>query len=166
MRLVDDHRIPFLKWLEKDESSRKFISRSVPSATGNEALFNQLIKMGYLEGFHAWVGTSSQGSIIAYAEAKITGKTHKNELELIYVVAEVERGNGVASQLINDIISNNIWLLEKKLVAFINPENIASIVVLQKNNFRLGPTDFEGIKYELTTWKDSNISLPISFCAS
>lgn len=147
MRLVDDHRIPFLKWLEKDESSRKFISRSVPSANGKEGLFNQLIEMSVVKCFYAWVGITGQGSIIAYAEAKITGKTHKNELELIYVVAEAERGNGVASQLINDIISNNIWLLKKKLVAFINPANIASIVVLQKNNFTEVPSKFNGLKF-------------------
>src|SRR5690606_31098251 len=134
------------------ESSRKFISRSVHSSVGTEDLFRQLCSMVREEDFLAWVRRTDEGQLIAYAELKRSAKVTTSELELIYVVSEIWRGKGIATSFVRDILDCGEWAVTKKIVAYVNPDNVASLKVLRRNRFVEVPSPFKGRRFEYGTY--------------
>jgi len=138
----------FSEWLDEDDSSRRFVSRSVPSYAGTRKLFHQICNMAVRDDFFAWAQRTDEGTIMAYAELKRSEKVKETELELIYVVSELWRGKGIATSLVRDIVNRGAKEAQKKIVAYVSPSNIASRKVLSRNQFVEMPSRFNGVRYE------------------
>lgn len=142
------HKPGFLSWLESDESSKKFVSRSDLSCSRSDELFERILSMTQQHGFFAWVKFNDNGEIIAYAELKESSKVGDGELELIYVVSEEWRNKGIATDLVGEIILGRASGNNQKLVAYVGAVNWASRKVLLNNRFLETPSSFGGIRYE------------------
>lgn len=141
-------QVRFREWLDCDESSRTFISRSVPSCSGTRNLFQQLCTMAEGGDFLAWAQRTKEGKVIAYAELKQSAKVTRSELELIYVVSEAYRGKGIATSLVREILDLRARDDDRDIVAYVNPTNVASLKVLRRNRFIEVPSSSGGVRYE------------------
>lgn len=146
------HEPKFRQWMKDDVSSRKFISRSVPSFTGIDKLFHQILDLTEGSDFLAWIQRTDTDEILAYAELKQSAKVNGTELELIYVVSESWRGKGVATKLVRDILDQGVWDKSRKVVAYVSASNINSHKVLLNNQFGETTNRYDGVRYELTRY--------------
>ena len=128
--------------MKEDPVALAFVARSFPGLVDPEHLF---LRFAELVGDHlAWMVEDDRRGLLGHLEMKPTAKVRDGERELVYLVRRESRGVGVATAAVKLAL---LWpTLESvsAIVAFVNPQNVASRRVLEKAGFRMSAgTDHE-----------------------
>ena len=74
--------------------------------------------------------------LVGHVELKTTAKTARDELELVYAIRNSHRGRGIATETVAAVTNLDVDTGGRtRIVAYINPANVASRRVLEKAGF-------------------------------
>ncbi|MCH9626373.1 MAG: hypothetical protein S4CHLAM123_15700 [Chlamydiales bacterium] len=124
---IDD----FMEWATDDEVTRYMMWDSYKTRGVAEDFFNNVVEK------HGWFKAICLGEKVIGSITLDKGKgTHSCKAELGYVLAKKYWGNGYATQAIQLALTAGFKELEvERLEAYVDPTNIGSQRVLEKNGF-------------------------------
>jgi len=106
-------------------------------ATGDEAeeraLFQKIHKLYKSEGtrwFWIWAVTQND-TLAAHLELKETEHTHKDELEIVFMVHPEYRGIGLMTEVLL-FLKDQQYKWKRRIIATVNPKNKASMALMEK----------------------------------
>ena len=142
--ISEHHESDFSDWLSSEPDTYSFIVKSAPDADTASSLFGALLAKSQAPDFSAWLVLDQNSVLVGYTELKRTEKAaRENERELIYAIRERFRGKGHATRAVRQLSKKCAF----EVSAYVNPQNEASLRVLQKNEFKQQPTDCAGLKF-------------------
>lgn len=116
-----------------DENTLEFMGGATGLENEERKVFKKIFeiyKADEKRTFWIW-GIYNGDVLIGHLELKETEHTKENELEIVYLVHPGYRNNGVMTEILSFIKGNqNIW--NKRIIATVNPDNFASLKLLQK----------------------------------
>jgi len=116
-----------------DDSTIGFMGGATGVASEERKMFKKIFEIYNSKNsktFWIW-GIYKDDNLFGHLELKESEHTSENELEIVYMVHPECRRNGVMTEILSLIKRNqNIW--NKRIIATINQDNIASLKLLQK----------------------------------
>lgn len=124
---IDD----FMEWATDDEVTKYMMWNSYTSRSEAEGFFTNVVEK------HPWFKAICLGEKVIGSITLDNGKgAHSCKAELGYVISRKYWGNGCATQAIKLAIETGFKDLEvERIEAFVDPGNIGSQRVLEKNGF-------------------------------
>lgn len=128
---------PFLAWMNGDPVALAFIAKSFPRLVELDAprLFECFVDLR--DDHLAWAIEDDRRRLLGHLELKPTPKVRDSERELVYIVRRESRGVGVATEAVRLALLSPTLDSVSAIVAFVNPQNVASRRVLEKAGFRV-----------------------------
>jgi ribosomal-protein-alanine N-acetyltransferase len=123
---IDD----FMKWATDDEVTKYMMWNSYKSIQEAETFFKNVVEK------HLWFKAICLGEVVI-GSMTLDKRVHKAELG--YVIARKYWGKGLATQAVKLALTSCFAeLLIERVEAYVDPENVASKKVLEKNGFICG----------------------------
>lgn len=124
---IDD----FMEWATDDEVTKYMMWNSYSSRSEAEGFFANVVEN------HPWFKAIWLGGKVIGSITLDKGKgIHSCKAELGYVIARKYWGNGLATQAVNLAIQTGFKDLDvKRIEAYVDPANISSQRILEKNGF-------------------------------
>ena len=116
-----------------DEISVKFMGGSTVVEEEERKIFKKIFEIyeaKVTKDFWIW-GIYENEVLCGHLELKETEHTNKTELEIVYMIHPEYRKKGIMTAILS-LVKNNQDIWNKKIIATLSPDNLASLKLLQK----------------------------------
>lgn len=127
-RLTSDHIDDFMKWAADDEVTKTLMWNSYKTRQEAESFFKNVVEK------HEWFKAICLGELVV--GSLTLDKKNMHTAELGYVISRSFWGKGIATQAVRlALLTCFAELMIERVIAYVDPSNVASRRVLEKNGF-------------------------------